>query len=509
MLARQRWQMTGQVFAELTPSRARLIDNNGQEHWCNLRDLCPGQRIAVEAGDIFPVDGHVLLGHSSSDQSIITGEFDPVLVGPGSTVLAGARNVEARLEVEVHEQRPEHTGLGQITQLIREARQSKPPIARMADRQASWLVGGVLVLAGLSYLFWHVHDPDRALWVTLAVLVATCPCALSLATPVALSSAAAAMVHQGFHLIRPDALQTLPDIDQVLLDKTGTLTRGRPEITHIEVLGPLNRNRMLEIGARLEAASRHPFRLAFPAAVPADGAEVEVGAGICGLVDGQTFWLGSPSWVATRSGTPQINCTASNTSGTCIALARRDCCLGWFRIEDQLRDSAYELIARLRAEGLDPCLLTGDPGPDGQQLADRLGIRLLASGASPQDKLAFLDQLRNQGHRVMMVGDGINDIPVLSAANFSVAMGHATDLARIHADAVLVNGQLSVIARAILLSRRTRKVIAQNITWALCYNLVAVPLAVSGFLTPWMAAIGMTSSSLIVVGNAFRLFRKV
>ena len=503
MGARHRASRRTGELARMLPATAVRLGADGEER-VPLRELAVGDRVRVRVGDPVPADGRIVNGDSRLDESLLTGEFMPVERGPGSEVIGGSVNDAAPIDVEV-------TRLGQdtlvagIVRLLDRAQSQRPPIAQTADRVARWFVGGVLLAAAGTALFWSQAAPGEAFAVTLAVLVVTCPCALSLATPAALVAATARLARGGLLVTRARALEGLARADRVVLDKTGTLTRGRLGVLRTEAMDRVDADEALALAAALEAHSEHPIARAF--APYADGREagdiqVERGRGIAGRVAGRRLRLGRPDWVGGLAG-------GGDTGGTetVVTLGDERGVLARFRLADTTRPDVPEAVAALRGLGLSVEIASGDAEGPVRAVADELGIDDWRARQTPEDKLARLRDLQRAGHRVVMLGDGVNDAPVLGGADVSVAMGTGSALAQTNADMVLSSRRLSDLADGIAHARRTLRVIHQNLAWAATYNLVALPLAAAGFVAPWMAALGMSASSLLVVANAMRLGR--
>jgi Cu2+-exporting ATPase len=380
-------------------------------------------------------------------------------------------------------------------------------VARLADRVAGWFVAALLLIAAGVAWWWWQHDPVHAFSVTLSVLVVTCPCALSLATPAALTAATGALTRLGVLTTRGHALETLARASHVIFDKTGTLTEGRLRLERVELLGGLDRRRCLEIAAALEQASEHPIAQALVAEAPArlqvEAISATPGCGIEGLLAGVRYRVGTPDFVRALQSSATAGAPQDALAG--VVLGDAQGFLAHFEFGDRLRDQAAATVARLKALGIEVELLSGDQAAIVQRVADELGIQRYQARCLPQDKLRHIQTLQAAGAVVAMVGDGVNDAPVLAAAQVSLAMGGGTQLAHASADMVLLSEQLPHLADAIRTSRRTLAIIRQNLVWALVYNLVALPLAASGWVAPWMAAIGMSTSSLVVVVNALRL----
>ncbi|MGB1271513.1 MAG: heavy metal translocating P-type ATPase, partial [Endozoicomonas sp.] len=447
------------------------------------------------------------------NESMLTGEYMPIEKQAGDNLLCSSLNVDHTIEVKIT-QVGEQTRVAGIIQLLKRARQNKPAIARLADRVAGWFVACVLLVAIFVYWGWSGIAPEDAFWITLSVLVVTCPCALSLATPAALTAATGYLHNLGLLVTRGHVLEGLAAIDHVIFDKTGTLTRGELSLAEVRPFndsaaeGKNSKEQLTRFAAALEAHSEHPIARAFtglddPLPYSAHNVTNHLGQGLEGEIDGTRYRIGRPGFAC-----PEHTLTTPAKTGQWLLLARNNQPLCWFRITDSLRPEAAATISRLHSMGKKVTLLSGDAEPVVAATALELGITQWQSGTSPDEKLSFIQTLQQKGEHVLMVGDGINDVPVLAGADISMAMGNASDLARTSADAVLISGHLERLADAFILTHRTRKIIRQNLAWALGYNLSALPLAAAGMIAPWMAAIGMALSSLIVVGNALRLSRQ-
>ena len=505
MGARHRAGEAAEELVKLLPATAARLTEAGEER-VPVADLAPGDRVLVRPGDGVPADGRVLEGSSSVDESLLTGESLPQVRGVGDLLVGGTVNNESPLVMRV-EQVGEATVLSAIVRLLDRAQTEKPAVARLADRVAGWFVAALLLVAAAVAWWWWQHDPAHAFSVTLSVLVVTCPCALSLATPAALTAATGALTRLGVLTTRGHALETLARASHVIFDKTGTLTEGRLRLEHVELLGRLDRARCLEIAAALEQASEHPIAHALGAEAPArlqvEAISATPGCGVEGLVAGARYRIGTPDFVRGLQSSPGVAAPPAAVAG--VVLGDMQGFLAHFEFGDRLRDQAVATVARLKALGIEVELLSGDQAAVVQRVADELGIHRYQARCLPQDKLRHIQALQASGAVVAMVGDGVNDAPVLAAAQVSLAMGGGTQLAHASADMVLLSEQLPHLADAIQTSRRTLAIIRQNLAWALVYNLVALPLAAAGWIAPWMAAIGMSTSSLVVVVNALRL----
>jgi Cu2+-exporting ATPase len=394
--------------------------------------------------------------------------------------------------------------------MVDEARSVKPHRAAVADRLSGWFVAAVLIIASAVAVTWSFIDPSRAFWVMLSVLVVTCPCALSLATPAALTVATGELRKKGFLIRKPHVLETLGQLDHCIFDKTGTLTLGRMRIANVEPTEGYSKDQLLIIAAALERGSKHPIARAFKGlgySLPqVENQRSLVGLGVTGDIEGSSYAFGKPELIEqTFSFLPQLTESGVNSSQV---LANAEGVIGWVQLDDGIREGVEGTLTDLEKSGLEVELLSGDRTEVVAAMAARLGISTWLGGVAPEEKLARIQQLQGLGHRVLMVGDGINDVPVLSGADVSIAMGDAADFTRLHADSLLVSGKLTTIPEAIKLARKTSNIIKQNLGWALFYNVLALPLAAMGYVPPWAAAIGMSTSSLIVVANGLRLSGK-
>ncbi len=511
MRARHRNRMAFGNLAQLMPLTACSICRNEQgqeqEQTVAIKTLHHGDEILVRPGETFPCDGQVVLGESAAEEALITGESRPVTKVAGDSVIAGSLNVHSPLRVRVTALGAE-TQLSAIERLAAQAQDEKPRQVVMADKIARYFIARLLIVCALVFGFWLWYQPERAFWITLSVLVVTCPCALALAMPAALSAATANLRQRGFLVARGHVIDGLKGITRVVFDKTGTLTQGQLQLVETRVLGSLASERCLALAAALEAGSNHPAARAFAGnpGLKLSRQRQYTAEGVEGELDGCNYRLGRASFALALA--PTIAAPPVPDSQLLwLLLADNQGPLAWFGLADQARPEAAEAVASLQRLGIAVELLSGDESAAVAHLAGQLGISQYTSGAKPQAKLARLQALQAAGDKVLMVGDGINDIPVLAGADVSVAMSSASDLTQTRADAVLLNNHLVVLAEALVLARQTAATIRQNLGFSLAYNLLALPLAAAGFVPPWLAALGMTASSLIVVLNALRLAR--
>ena len=510
--ARTSVHASGNALASHLPATCQVWREG---HWQRqaLRDIHAGERILIQAGELCPVDGVVRSGCSEFDESRLTGEFKPRSKAPGDAVLAGTLNQSQAVEVDV-ERTGQDSSASSLMQLLERAASEKPRLAELADRGAHHFVASTLLITAIIGLVWLWVAPDRAFWVVISVLVVTCPCALSLATPTVLAQATNSLRQRGLIITRGHTLDQLASVTDLAFDKTGTLTEGHFVLTGVypeaeaERLGFTEAD-LIAIAAELERTSEHPIARAFRQAQP-PGTPVRKlrdhqrhpGAGQSARDAAGTWRLGH--WDFASEGSAA---TPTSAPGR-IWLSLNGRALAAFSVNDDLRGSALPGLESLETLGVRCHILTGDPNGE---LDPRLAYLSLNGrfhfGLSAEQKLGWVNQQTSQGARVAVVGDGINDAPVLAGAPVSVAMSSGTDLAKQAADALLLNENLTTLALAIQAARKTRRVIRQNLVWALLYNGLALPLAALGWVAPWQAAIGMSLSSLLVVGNALRLRR--
>ena len=474
--------------------------------------LRSGDIILSKPGEAIPVDSLIIDGETTIDLSLLTGESHPQPRRLGESVASGAVNISQPVTLRVEKVARDST-LAALIRLIESAGQGKPTLAQWADRVAAWFVGALLVFALVVLAFWSWHDATRAWPIAIAVLVVSCPCALSLATPSALAAVTDRLLRQGVLVIQPHVIETLYRATHVVLDKTGTLTEGRPQLRQTVTLGEASREQVLHIAAALESGSAHPLSRALVEAAEqrsATNVNVEtithyVGQGLEGMIAGELYRIGSHAFVSALSG---VGVAANEPNDmTCIYLGKASVWLARFDVSDALKPDAQAVITYFQSLGKQVILLSGDAPGIVRRMADTLGIDDAHGGMLPQQKLEFVQQLQSQGARVVMVGDGMNDAAVLRAADVSFAMGSGAALAQSHADAVLLSAKLSSLIDAAEAAAACMKVIRQNLVWATLYNLVAIPAAAFGLLAPWMAGLGMSVSSAVVVINALRLER--
>lgn len=516
MTARQKAVSVTEALARLLPAFAQKMPkfpvDRGTEQ-CVVADLRSGDYVMVRAGDIVPADGRVIEGISCANEALLTGESKPVSKSPGEAVTGGSINAESPLVVQV-EQVGEGTRLSAIIQLMERAAAEKPKIVVLADRIASYFVAVLLAVAILVAVGWYFVDPSKVLWITVSVLVVTCPCALSLATPIALTVSAGALAKDGLLVTRGHAIETLARATHFVFDKTGTLTTGHMHLVDVLPTAGESRDACLAMAAALEHASEHPvasaLRQAAGEALPETSAVIsEPGQGIEALVAGRCCRIGRPAYALALSAAklPDAATQWLESGDTVVALADETGCLALFRIGDELRQESLSLISELRAAGKKVILLTGDAPAVAHLVAGKLGIADVRAGVTPQGKHDCVTSLQAEGAVVAMLGDGVNDAPVLAQAQVSIAMGGGAQLARTQSDFILLSENLDHLRHGLRRARKTLQVIHQNLWWSFAYNFVALPLAIAGYVTPWIAGIGMSASSLLVVLNSLRIQR--
>ena len=508
--ARHRNRLAFGNLAQLMPLTACCIKSlAGEETTENipLKILAVNDLVLVKAGDTFPCDGIVEAGESEVIEALITGESIPIAKKMGDKVIAGTLNGQSAMRIRVTAI-GSATKLSGIERLAVQASEEKPKQVQMADKMARFFIARLLIVCACVFLFWWFKEPGRAVWITLSVLVVTCPCALALAMPAALSAATANLRQRGFLVARGHVIETLTHINRVIFDKTGTLTLGRFCISKVLLAGNKTSEQVMAIAAALEADSNHPIAQVFAVSqniLRATDVKQTIAAGVEAKVNGEIYRIGTLEFASSIIRSLDKNTTLPDQEKLWLLLASSQGVIAWFGLEDEIRPDAQQAINTLQQMGVAIELLSGDQSGAVSKLAAQLGVKDFSAGAKPEDKLTRLQAAQKRGEKVLMVGDGINDVPVLAGADVSVAMASASDLAQTRADTVLLNNQLMLLPDAIVIAKRTRNIIKQNLMFSLTYNVIALPLAAMGHVAPWAAAIGMTMSSLIVVLNALRL----
>ena len=493
---------------KLQPAMAMRVRGDQQEY-VPVLELLAGDTILAKPGETIAADGEILEGESGVNESLLTGESRPVSKTVGTKVIAGSVNQDSPLLIRVTGT-GEQTVLAGIVRLVDKAQAEKPRIAQLADRVAAWFTLIILVFAVLVYMGWWWHEPGRAFEVVLSVLVVTCPCALSLAVPAAIAASGSHLIRHGILVIRGNALESLAHVTHVVFDKTGTLSLGQPAIADIRTITDAGEDECLQLAASLERNSEHPLAHAFLAKagrmtlLEVSQPVNKPGQGLQGIIGGALIRLGSAAFAGVSTEAQRPGWTQEPGMST-VWLTRDGQPLAAFLLTDPLRADAQQAIEALIKRGMGVSILSGDGGEAVGHAAERLGIAEWRARQTPESKLAALRAWQAEGRVVAMVGDGINDAPVLAGAQVSFAMGTGTDIASQTSDIVLLSSRLTDVAIALDTGRATHAVMRQNLAWAIIYNLVALPFAALGFVSPWVAALGMSISSLIVVLNALRL----
>ena len=515
LLARVRVGDSLNYLARLVPAAGERLNDYPQSRATEriaVVHFAAGDHALVKPGEPIPADGVVVEGHSDVNESLLTGESRAVSKTAGSALVGGSINMSSPLVMRI-ERVGTDTMLSSIVRLVERAAAERQPLAELADRYAHWFVVLVLIVAAATVIGWCMIDPSRALWIAVAVLVATCPCALSLATPVALTAVTGELARRGFVATRGHAVEALARATDIVFDKTGTLTEGEPRVIDMHLYGNASAAQAAAIAAALESGSEHPIARAIACHAAEAGGETMIGEaqintpgeGVEGVVKGVRYRLGRQRFAAQLCPTSAFERIESVYTEAWLSDTRGP--VARFTLGDRIKPQARELVTALRASGRRVHLLSGDgPGPV-QEVAQFLGIDVARAEATPEDKGAYVRALQRDGAVVAMIGDGINDAPVLAQADVSVAMASGAALAQTHADAVLLSGQPADLLRALTLSQRAKRIIRQNLAWGFGYNLLVIPAAVAGFVSPWLAAVGMSASSLLVIANALRLRR--
>jgi Cu2+-exporting ATPase len=510
MVARHRAGSVADALARLAPVTARRVRDDQVED-VQAIELQPGDDILVRTGEVFAADGVVAdAADGRVDESMLTGESTAIAKDRGSAVHAGTQNLGAPLRVRVSAVAG-NTVLAGIVALLERAQAERPRMAKAADRAAAWFLSRILLGSAVVFAVWWFIDPSQAFPATLAVLVVTCPCALSLATPAVLAAATADLAKRGVLVAHADAFETLAKATQVLWDKTGTLTRGLVRVEEVQPLRGHSEQECLALAAALERMSEHPIARAFLAAGVAAATATEVvisaGTGLEGSVGGHRLRIGRREFAAGLSH-DTVQLAHDEARESWVYLGDADGLLAGFRLTDPLRAEAAACVQQLAGLGLESAIVSGDGAEPVARVAARSGIERYEARLTPAAKLARLRALQSSGVVIIAVGDGINDAPLLQGADVAVAMGRGSALAQTSADLILVRDSLDQLPEIVLLARRAQRIVKQNLAWSIGYNLAALPLAALGLVPAWLAAIGMSLSSMLVVLNAMRVARR-
>jgi len=525
--ARERTSGALKALLDLAPKTARRIRDDGTDEEVSLDLVAVGDRLRVRPGEKVPVDGAILDGRASLDESMVTGESMPVTRDVGDAVIGGAINKTGSFVMRADKVGAD-TLLSQIVQMVAQAQRSRAPIQRLADRVSGWFVPGVILIAAIAFIAWAIVGPDPrfsyALVAAVSVLIIACPCALGLATPISIMVGVGRGAQAGVLIKNAEALERFEKIDTLVVDKTGTLTEGRPAVTAIKPVNGVDRLTLLRLTASLERGSEHPLGEAILRAAEEEGVSLTeasefdspVGRGVLGIVEGKRVAIGSRRFIGEQGAdiTPlDQEADALRRQGATVVYVALDGQLaGLLGIADPIKDGARAAIDALKEIGLRIVMMTGDNETTARAVADKLGISEVAAEVLPQDKAAVVERLHSEGRVVAMAGDGVNDAPALAAADVGIAMGAGADVAIESAGVTLLKGDLSGIVKARTLSRAVMRNIRQNLFFAFVYNVGGVPIAagilypVFGLLlSPAIAALAMALSSVSVIGNALRL----
>ena len=520
--ARERTGGAVRALLDLSPKTARRIGDGGVEEDVSLDRVLVGDRLRVRPGERVPVDGEVLEGRSSVDESLVTGESMPVEKAVGARLIGGSINKSGAVVMRADKVGAD-TLLARIVQMVAEAQRSRAPIQRLADRVSGWFAPVVIVAALATAAVWALVGPEpraaHGLLAAVSVLIIACPCALGLATPMSIMVGVGRGAAAGVLIRNAEALERLGSVDTLVLDKTGTLTEGRPSVTAIRTLG-FDEAELLRLAASLERSSEHPLAEAIVRAATDRGLALSeaasfasvAGEGVSGVVDGRRIAVGAATNEA-RAAPLAADIEAMRQAGaTVVAVLVDDALAGIIAIADKIKPSAADAIRALKADGLRLVMLTGDVRATALAVARPLGIDEVVAQVLPQDKAAMVQRLKAQGRRVAMAGDGVNDSPALAAADVGIAMGGGADVAIESAGVTLLGGDLGALVRARRLSKAVMANVRQNLTFAFGYNLAAVPLAAGALypalhilLSPEISAAAMSLSSVSVIANALRL----
>ena len=501
-----------EALMQRLPETVERLDDNGDFQRIAVRRLNLGDVVRVLPGEAFPADGTVLVGDTFADEALMTGESQPVERAVGSSVMAGSYNVANAVQVRV-DQLGSATQYAQIVALMAQASTDKPRLAVLADQVAKPFLVFVLLAAAFAVVLWWSTDPARALMAAVAVLVVTCPCALSLATPTAMLTSAGLLARHGVLVRRLQAIESLASIDTVIFDKTGTLTDASIGLRAVHVRAGITQAQALQIAASLAQHSLHPVSRALVAAasgvalIPSINVKAMAGLGLEGeLGDPMAFdCVGSLRLGSARFCNIEGQADAGINDAMQVHLCDGQGWLATFELDEVVRPDAGKTVAALQSMGITVQMLSGDRKVAATRVAHQLGLLSVQGDCTPQTKLAHLQDLQQLGHKVLMVGDGLNDGPVLAGADVSVAVGLAVPLAQAQCDFVMPGGQLIMLPAMLSQAQRTIRVVRQNLWWAASYNAVCVPLALAGWLPAWLAGLGMALSSLLVIANAARL----
>ena len=497
----------------LEPKTATLL-KNGQPVTVPVREVRVGDHLLIKPGERIPVDGSILHGQTTVDESMLTGESLPIAKAPDDMVAGGSMNVDGGLTIQAVRVGAE-TSLAKIIQRVESAQAGRPPIQGLADKIAVWFIGAILIWASATLIYWLRYDPSQALENTVALLIITCPCALGLATPAAIVVATGAAARHGILIKNGETLERLERVTQVILDKTGTITQGRPQVNSILPAPGVSQEYLLRQAAGVEQFSEHPVGKSIVQALKQHGwslpnavkqAQNSPGLGMSASIAGKKIRVGRLEFASADLTSPPLSYpNRPDNPATWAMCAEDNRLLGWIGLSDRPKDEAKNAIATIKSMKLPVRLLSGDQQAVVEQVAMEMGIDKSESELLPDEKEKCIQQLQEQGEVTAMVGDGINDAPALARSDVAMAVENASDITVATADVILLNRNLDNVAETFALARQTMKIIRQNFLFSFMYNGLAIPLAIAGYVSPIIAAIAMPLSSLVVVGNALRL----
>lgn len=509
--ARARAAEVSANLLKLMPLTATIVVD-GNEQIISANRLNTDDLVIVKPGETIPGDGVIINGSSSINESMLTGEHAPIAKSTGEHVFAGTVNGDGNITIAISNANSQ-SFLTNLIRLSESAQAHKPKIAKLSDSIAQYFVALILITAILSAVYWYRVDPEHAFWIAISVLVATCPCALSLATPTALTCGTISLNKNGIMIKNGHVLETMPKVDCIAFDKTGTLTNGHFSITNCQLVNEpiasqlsLNIDSLLKLAAALESHSEHPIAKAFAKyrdfTIKVDNIEVVPGCGVQGTFNNQSITLGKASWV-------EQNCSinAEHLNAQCLMTIDNQL-VAVFYLQDTLREDTKHTVNYFKEHSIETMLLSGDNQAGVDKFSNHVTLDKTFAGCTADEKLTILSNKQTKGKTVAMVGDGVNDSPVFAAAHVSIAMGSGTEIAKSGADVILLNNSLSSLLKLRKTAIKTSNIIKQNFAWAFGYNAFVLPLAVCGYITPYFAVLGMSASSIIVVTNSLRLLKK-
>jgi Cu2+-exporting ATPase len=504
----------------MTATKLTTLKVDGEQTTYNeeliaAKQLIVDDLVLIKPGEVVPADGIIISGVSQLNEAMLSGEQLPISKTVNNSVFAGTINGDGNITVQV-KQGTSHSFLSQLIRLSEQSQAHKPKLAQLSDKIAQYFVAIILITSICTAFYWHQHMPEEAFWITLSVLVATCPCALSLATPTGLTCATTRLNKDGIMIKGGHVMETIPQINCFAFDKTGTLTTGEFQIKHVDVNELYDKKDVLAIAAALESHSEHPIAKPFTAhrdfTLNAQKVEVHSGKGVSGNINGSQYTIGKTSWVASLLANNQTESIKTheniNYGDANCTLLKDNKIIAAFYLIDMIRDDAKNVIEELN-QSCQTMLLSGDSQQACDKLSATLPLSTIQGALSAKEKMEIIQKTQKDSHiKVAMTGDGVNDSPVFGAAHISLAMGCGADITKSGADVILLNNKLSSINILIKVAHKTRRIIIQNYLWAFGYNAIVLPLAVMGYITPYMAVIGMSASSILVITNSLRLLKK-